>query len=512
MLTGEPFYRPVGSTPPAPAKPCTGCMGKEEWPYTEIVVTADGIGDHLLGLTAAAGLVRDDPETPVRYVAKHAKCLPWLALFDAGPGCELAARPAANAARTLKPHDTYNRQMKERTSERRDWYYARACDTTPKLPTPRPLPPAAVEWAARFQGAVVISPWTAWRAKGSTRDVREWPVANWLTLESLLIDAGYRTVIIDAEAARNAQFQGTKVIGETPARIAALMTAARVTVGNDSGMIHLAGMLRRPAIALCAMIRGESVFGLYPSVRVIDGPLHCTGCHWNSGLRARVNCDGMVCASLAAITPAAVLQSVHDTRTWTPGRNLPMFPGDKLSSLFAERDRAECADWLPRYAKLWEVVSRLAPRRIVEIGTRGGYSAWTMLDAAPAAVVLGYDADIDPKTDDSHGGYREAWRHAVAINDPQRFFLTIVDSHMIQRLPACDLLYIDGDHTRGGCFADLILGQLSQATAILCDDYATANLGVKAAIDQFMSERPDLVGTFIDNGSTGLYLIERRAA
>jgi predicted O-methyltransferase YrrM len=210
------------------------------------------------------------------------------------------------------------------------------------------------------------------------------------------------------------------------------------------------------------------------------------------------------------IKPHALLTE-NFQRTFNLRRQPLAFRPEALATLIAPQDRAEYdTHWHARYKVLWETVRDLAPRRIVEIGVRAGYSSWTMLDAAPDAWLFGVDADIDPAAGNSHGGYKGAWEHAQRINQDRDFRLLIADSHKLDRLPECDLVYVDGDHTEDGCYADLLLCERSGVPRILCDDYAVPDLGVRAAVDRFVGER-GLAGRFIDSGSNGLYLIDASA-
>lgn len=451
----------------------------------QIVVSADGIGDHLLGLTASEGLRKTGRK--VVYVAKPSAA-PWVALFG---GWDYLTCDEIPGIPKFVPHDTYKRQMADKTKRPRWEYYAEVCGAESYLPALRkPLPPPP----AHLQGRVLLSPFSSYRD-------REWPLTHWFDLERLLLTAGHSVAILDGPGGRSKLFISEKLCGEPAALVASAIGSAACLIGNDSGMVHLAGLLGAPAIALCGLIRGENLYGIYPNVMVINGPLSCTGCHWRGEVRAAAGCTN-TCFSLAAIRPEDVMALVPVRRQWT-------FPAEELASKFSERDRAECLTWLPRYEKLWEVLQQLQPRRIVEIGVRAGYSAWTMLEACPEAVLHGIDADFDGVIQNSHDGYQGACRHAVKILDPRRFTITIGDSHNLTSLPECDLVYIDGDHTKDGCGKDLLLAERSGSRFILLDDYDTADLGVRRAVDDFMAARHWLKGRHIPNGSTGLYLIER---
>ena len=176
------------------------------------------------------------------------------------------------------------------------------------------------------------------------------------------------------------------------------------------------------------------------------------------------------------------------------------FPAAAFRRILADRDAGRYWHWLTIYPQLWRVVQEIAPKRIVEIGTRAGYSAWTMLRACPEATVEAFDLDCD-----EHGGYNGAHEHARRILPPDRFRLTIVDSHTLDRLPACDVALVDGDHTSEGAYLDLCLCERSGVPIALLDD-VTLLPEVKAAGDRFCAER-GLVPTFIPS-RTGLYRID----
>ncbi len=190
------------------------------------------------------------------------------------------------------------------------------------------------------------------------------------------------------------------------------------------------------------------------------------------------------------------------------------FPAKKLLEAMLMVDRA---DWgadgptgaLRRYQVLWDTVRAQGPSRIVEIGVRAGYSAWTMLDACPRASLIGFDFDGDERIENTYMGYRGAWHHAERILFGKQAHIILANSHNIQRLPECDLLYIDGDHTEDGVMQDLLLAERSEVATILLDDYTTTNLGIRPAVTEFLSTRPELKSELFENGSTGLFVIWR---
>lgn len=164
------------------------------------------------------------------------------------------------------------------------------------------------------------------------------------------------------------------------------------------------------------------------------------------------------------------------------------------------------SDWRTYYETLFDEVAKRQPKRACEIGVRAGYSALTICLAAPGVHMLGIDADFDEREENTHGGMRGLWRHAVKIMKRHDFHLLIADSHHLRLLPKFDLIYVDGDHTYEGCLADLWLCSHS-TDVILADDYQSI-AGVRAAIDEF-SAKGGFFLKAIDNKFTGLAVLER---
>jgi hypothetical protein len=165
--------------------------------------------------------------------------------------------------------------------------------------------------------------------------------------------------------------------------------------------------------------------------------------------------------------------------------------------------------WRQYYGTLFDLARELRPRRVCEIGVRAGYSAFAILSANPNAVMLGVDADVDEATHNSHNGRKGLYRHAEKIVAPFNYQLLVADSHVLARLPRCDLVYLDGEHTLEGCLADLHLAERS-TDRILVDDYDSIP-SVREACDRFAAERPGFATRYIANGLTGFLLLERRS-
>jgi hypothetical protein len=104
------------------------------------------------------------------------------------------------------------------------------------------------------------------------------------------------------------------------------------------------------------------------------------------------------------------------------------------------------------YAMKAAICERFRPRRILEIGSRCGYSLLAFREVAPRASFLCIDGAMD---DDS----LDCLAHCKKIIDKHdvEADLIVVDSHAVRSLPRADFAHVDGDHSYEGALADLRL-------------------------------------------------------
>jgi len=326
----------------------------------QIQVTADGLGDHLLGLTASEGLRRQGHQ--VVYCAKG-HIAPWLEHVG---GYDWLVTSPIEGIHTFKPHDTYQQQLRERTRKPRWEYYADVCGTKAVLPERKSLPAEPLDWARQYTGSVVLCPFSAWKD-------RTWMLSHWLELERLLKERGHRVLVCDNDQNRSRAFTSEKIYTD-PLHATALLYMAGCVVANDSGMAHVGAIQRTPTVAVCALIEGEKIFGIYPTVKVLNGPFRCTGCHWGGVLRAAAGCsDQGMCGSLAAIRPEQVADAV-DELTCRKAIDYSLLGADRLSVL--ARLARECSHLAGDY---------------VEVGSFRGGSALRLATAAPTKKLHVFD-------------------------------------------------------------------------------------------------------------------------
>lgn len=121
------------------------------------------------------------------------------------------------------------------------------------------------------------------------------------------------------------------------------------------------------------------------------------------------------------------------------------------------------ADWKkfkPDYLLLHAIAAAARPQRIIEIGVRAGYSGFALLAASCRARYTGYDCDREGYLDRGEKNLRAAFPEATFEFRRER-------SQTVAKLPAADLVFIDGEHTYDSCLHDL---EISDAPLILVDD------------------------------------------
>lgn len=151
----------------------------------------------------------------------------------------------------------------------------------------------------------------------------------------------------------------------------------------------------------------------------------------------------------------------------------------------------------------YDVVAKVRPSSIVEIGVRAGYSAYAMLSAAPTARYLGIDSGTG-----SHGGHPGALIHARRLLEPFGAHIVLQDSQAVDTLPvAADLLHVDGDHSYEGCMHDMGLALTSGVRWLLVDDTEHIQ-AVKQAVPDWLAGVAFESVEWIHDGHRGSALIQ----
>lgn len=228
---------------------CRTCPDKQ----TGLVVnhTDHGMGDSVLGLIAVKGLkVKTGLE--VTYKAAH-RSLGFVKLFD-GYDHLLASDPEGQeVAGDLQINTDWRRSPFTRLQR-----YCHNLGVQPTWPVLRqPLPQC-------YPGSVILAPFSATYH-------RVWPLEHWQALEDLLNAAGYHAIVTDGNTHSAAAFK-TGMWGESPVNVTGAVHNARCVIASESGLAHLAGVLKTPCVVICSPTDGKAIHGDYPASKVVQAP------------------------------------------------------------------------------------------------------------------------------------------------------------------------------------------------------------------------------------------------
>lgn len=255
---------------------------------------AGGIGDALYCLPIAAGFKARSADDYVTYLVPY-NSVQWIQPFN-GYDC----LGAVGSALAKKPDVTYDVNacyQKEMSTKavRMDLYSEFADNVIPSHPTLK------TPFTHAIKDAVLLFPFSDWAC-------RAWALPNWLQLESCLRDQGERVVICSGKHNDGiSSFKSERLVGLDPARLYGLITESKISICNDSGPAHMAGILGKKCIALCGPTNGDKVFSFWPSVRSVNGGLACSGCNWVN--LPSQDCNKF-CASLNQLHPLLVMEHV----------------------------------------------------------------------------------------------------------------------------------------------------------------------------------------------------------
>jgi hypothetical protein len=115
-----------------------------------------------------------------------------------------------------------------------------------------------------------------------------------------------------------------------------------------------------------------------------------------------------------------------------------------------------------------EVARVLQPTSILEIGIGVGVAARAFLDGCPSAFYIGIDNDYDFEKSFlvKPSEFVEGLLTRLGCN----YEIMVDDSQEMMGFPKCDLVHLDGDHSRKAVLHDFTLAWRSGARWILCDD------------------------------------------
>lgn len=119
------------------------------------------------------------------------------------------------------------------------------------------LRPPALRWASRFWDEHNLgSGQVVGLVPSSNMGIKRWPLNNWLKLDAHLREMGYRTLLFcdkpDSPIQRRFAGAGSAALPVFTSldNVAGLLLKCSLTVGVDTGLLHMAGALNRPWVGL----------------------------------------------------------------------------------------------------------------------------------------------------------------------------------------------------------------------------------------------------------------------
>lgn len=275
----------------------------------------NGIGDVITALYTIRAIAKAHPDKTVRFKL-HEHLFPWARLGwnnvvkhdDESKGDQ----EFWSILTSYLHHDQFaehrgcnrHEEMADRFGVKIEPFQVRACTAED------------TEWAkasikAEDKPVVFLAPF-------STSRQRSWPYRHWIKLQLLLSKENVRVCSMDGPQGEKSlkHMPGKVYWGQNPQRTIALFRQANLVVGCDSGLVHLAGMLQLPALALCAPTLGKIAFGWYPSVNVMQAEGACTGCYWSAKRQYQYECNfdcGLMHDMKPEVVCARILSILHNS-------------------------------------------------------------------------------------------------------------------------------------------------------------------------------------------------------
>jgi len=156
------------------------------------------------------------------------------------------------------------------------------------------------------------------------------------------------------------------------------------------------------------------------------------------------------------------------------------------------------SDFPSYYWNKYQFTHIIKPKRVVEIGVRAGYGAWSFLKGYIPESYIGVDfyEDIGFGSVTLQNKFRK-WAENLISELTPNYELRIANSQNLDRFPEADFYHVDGEHSLEGTYND-IAKCFSAALVngyILVDDFDYIGQ-VKAATLKFCSQHQDIKWTY----------------
>ncbi len=282
---------------------------------------AYGIGDAITGIYACMGAVKAG-----REVIYHTRFPQWLSRVQQAGLTIISDPPPAG---TPDLNEDYSEQLRYGQNKTL-WYSQYVCQRTGIIrqnsqkhtqnfttevvilnPGLSRRPSVNLRPKMRrldFAKYVIIAPFAAWQA-------RDWPQAAWRRLAWLLGEDGYEVVAIGTKREEErliATFNKSNAywaVDHSPEWIMDVMLGADAVIGLDSGMVHLAGLLKVRTICIHAHLPPKFLFSCAPTVKSITPRTKCVFCRWQPDRGFNEGCAD-ACSALASVGPEQVMMAL----------------------------------------------------------------------------------------------------------------------------------------------------------------------------------------------------------
>lgn len=276
---------------------CANC--DREHRIFNVGMSSNGLGDLCCALYVLEGIRKKYPKSRINFFTgrmEFAKIIEGVEFLQLAESCAVT-----------KYQDCfygYNAELRS-DDTRKDWY-ARPFSVIPEQPKLAEAFTAGLGKPYFDFEYIALSPFSYWSQ-------REWPLSHWLYLESLLAGIGIKCVILDGPGnpARHSCFRGMRAWGLPIPEVCLIIHHARLVVGNDSGIAHLAGLLKKKTLAIISHIPGERLFS-YTGIEWITASKDvapCVGCSFRGERGFWSACD-KGCFALQAVTPFMVFERI----------------------------------------------------------------------------------------------------------------------------------------------------------------------------------------------------------
>lgn len=253
-------------------------------------LSALGIGDAVCGMYAACGIA--DNGFNVAFHTRHGD---WLSAVK-HPNVRVCQEDNFFADANLD----YAGQLRSGQSSSRPNWYIKNLRRFYELPDCEAKRPQSILSYAKEQKIAVIAPSSIWA-------IRSWNADRWTELSNLLKRSGYLVTIVGS-GKNQEQIPADRILWNRPAsEVLQAIGSATILFGNDSGMVHVAGLLGTPAVAVLGPTTRDFVFDCSDSVVGIASDMPCAGCFWQRDKGWDERCV-KICESLQSIQPEAVFQ------------------------------------------------------------------------------------------------------------------------------------------------------------------------------------------------------------